>query len=78
MAQYIGGEVRSKNTVTHSPTYMAHSTLRKNDDRRAKRMKISEQEIGPRAASIQRILGYSKALKVVDAPPIGQILLLLN
>jgi hypothetical protein len=33
---------------------------------------------GPRPASIQAILGYSKALKVVDAPPVGEILLILN
>ena len=33
---------------------------------------------GPRAASIQLILGYSRALQVVDAPPIGTIEMILN
>ncbi|HRH70052.1 MAG TPA: hypothetical protein PLB89_11145 [Flavobacteriales bacterium] len=33
---------------------------------------------GPRASSIQFILGYSRALRVVDAPPIGQVDLILN
>lgn len=33
---------------------------------------------GPRQASIQAILGYSKALRVVDAPPVGRIDIILN
>ncbi len=33
---------------------------------------------GPRASTIQMILGYSKALRVVDAPPVGEIALILN
>ena len=33
---------------------------------------------GPRAASIQLILGYSRALQVVDAPPIGKVDVMLN
>ncbi len=33
---------------------------------------------GPREASIQLILGYSRALQVVDAPPIGQVDVILN
>jgi len=33
---------------------------------------------GPRPASIQLILGYSRALQVVDAPPVGQIDVILN
>jgi hypothetical protein len=33
---------------------------------------------GPRAATIQAILGYSKALRVVEAPPVGTITLVLN
>lgn len=35
-------------------------------------------ELGPRATSIQFILGYSRALKVVDAPPIGEVAIILN
>jgi len=38
----------------------------------------TEQLPGPRAASIQFILGYSKALRVVNAPSVGQIDLILN
>lgn len=37
-----------------------------------------DSQPGPRPASIQFILGYSKALRVVDAPPIGPIDLILN
>jgi hypothetical protein len=33
---------------------------------------------GPKASTIQAILGYSKALKVVEAPPVGTIALVLN
>ncbi|MBV6404944.1 MAG: hypothetical protein GFGODING_01706 [Flavobacteriales bacterium] len=33
---------------------------------------------GPRAATIQAILSYSKALAVVDAPPLGTVALVLN
>jgi len=35
-------------------------------------------EQGPRNSTIQFILGYSKALRVVDAPPVGEITLILN
>mgnify|MGYP007060372612 CR=1 FL=1 len=34
--------------------------------------------LGPKASTIQLILGYSKALQVVDAPPIGRLDLVLN
>jgi hypothetical protein len=37
-----------------------------------------ELQPGPRQASIQMILGYSKALRVVDAPPLGEVCLILN
>ncbi len=33
---------------------------------------------GPRAGTIQAILGYSRALRVVNAPPIGQVDIVLN
>lgn len=33
---------------------------------------------GPSNASIQFILGYSRALRVVDAPPIGKLDVILN
>lgn len=35
-------------------------------------------DLGPRPATLQAILGYSKAVQVVDAPPVGQIGLVLN
>jgi hypothetical protein len=56
---------------------MTHATLRKNGRRKPRKMQPA-LEPGPRNASIQFILGYSKALKVVDAPPIGHIDLILN
>jgi len=34
--------------------------------------------IGPRPATINAILNYSKALKVVKVPPIGQVDVVLN
>jgi len=34
--------------------------------------------LGPKASTIQAILGYSKALQVVDAPPLGKVNLMLN
>jgi hypothetical protein len=33
---------------------------------------------GPRTSTLQHILGYSKGLKVVNAPPVGPIDLILN
>jgi hypothetical protein len=57
---------------------MTNSTLRKNTRRRPKKTMTNELELGPRAASIQFILGYSRALKVVDAPPIGEVAIILN
>ncbi|MEZ4788436.1 MAG: hypothetical protein R2811_00280 [Flavobacteriales bacterium] len=38
----------------------------------------TELQPGPRAASIQLILGYSRALSVVNAPPVGQVDIILN
>ena len=33
---------------------------------------------GPRPETIHAILSYSKALKIVDVPPIGQVDVVLN
>lgn len=33
---------------------------------------------GPKASTIAAILGYSKALKVVQVPPVGQVDIILN
>ena len=57
---------------------MTNSTLRKNSRRRPKKTMSIDLQQGPRAASIQFILGYSRALRVVDAPPIGEVTLILN
>jgi hypothetical protein len=58
---------------------MTHSTLRKNSaSRRARKLMEKEVEYGPKTASIEMILGYSKALQVVNAPPVGQIAVILN
>ena len=35
-------------------------------------------DFGPKTATVQAILAYSKALKVVEVPPIGQVDILLN
>ncbi len=58
---------------------MTHSTLRsKYSRKRGPKPMRTETQPGPRAASIQFILGYSKALQVVDAPPIGKVDVILN
>ena len=64
--------------IQRNRIYMTHSTLRKNARRHTKKMNYSEIELGPRSASIRAILGYSKALKVVDVPPIGEVALIMN
>ncbi len=56
---------------------MANSTLRKKPRRENKPMTIDLQP-GPRDSSIRFILGYSKALRVVEAPPVGTIDIVLN
>jgi hypothetical protein len=56
---------------------MTHSTLRSNKQRRPNKTMTTEAS-GPRAATIQAILGYSRALRVVNAPPIGQVDIVLN
>ena len=57
---------------------MTNSTLRKKALRRARKPMTLDLQPGPREASIQLILGYSRALQVVDAPPLGQIDVVLN
>ncbi|HQV75034.1 MAG: hypothetical protein KBA60_05445 [Flavobacteriales bacterium] len=57
---------------------MANSTLRKKNTRNTGKPMITKPSMGPREASIQFILGYSRALRVVDAPPIGQVDIILN
>jgi hypothetical protein len=54
---------------------MTHTTPRKSSNRRSRKVETLR---GPRAATIEAILGYSKALQVVHAPPVGRLALLLN
>ena len=55
---------------------MRNTTLRK---RRFPRNLLNPGTLtGPRPETLQAILGYSKALKVVDAPPVGKIAIVLN
>lgn len=54
---------------------MTHSTLRKRSARRRSNMEVLQ---GPRPATISAILNFSKALKVVEVPPIGKLDIVLN
>ena len=54
---------------------MTHSTLRKRSVRRRPNMEVLQ---GPRRSTINSILNYSKALKVVELPPVGQVDIILN
>lgn len=53
---------------------MAHSTLRKHSRNRNEMPALS----GPRPSTLKAILNYSKALKVVKVPPVGQVDVVLN
>lgn len=57
---------------------MTNSTLGKKVLRRTRKPMSIELQPGPRDSSIQLILGYSRALQVVDAPPVGQVSVILN
>jgi hypothetical protein len=39
---------------------------------------ITDLTPGPRAATVKAILNYSKALKVVQLPPVGTVDIVLN
>lgn len=54
---------------------MAHSTLRRRTPRN--RFDVTLKP-GPRPATVNAILNYSKALRVVEVPPVGQIDVVLN
>lgn len=53
---------------------MAHSTLRKPSRNRSEMPSLA----GPRPSTLKAILSYSKALKVVKVPPVGQVDVVLN
>lgn len=53
---------------------MAHSTLRRPSRNRSEMTALA----GPKPATLKAILSYSKALKVVKLPPVGQVDVVLN
>jgi hypothetical protein len=55
---------------------MTHSTRRKNvlSTRRPDMRLLA----GPKSSTINAILNFSKALRVVDLPPVGQVDIILN
>jgi len=54
---------------------MANTTLRRKSPRNRP---MPTAALGPKESTIQLILGYSKAVQPVDAPPIGRLNLVLN
>lgn len=54
---------------------MTNSTLPKRSFRRRPNMQVTQ---GPRRSTINAILNFSKALNVVEVPPIGQVDIILN
>ncbi len=54
---------------------MANSTLRK---RTARKTTADMTSAGPRTSTINAILNFSKALNVVEAPPVGKVAIVLN
>ena len=75
--QYGGRPGVHDGTKPHNPVFMANSTLGRKVRRTRVPMSI-DLHPGPHATTIRAILSYSKALKVVDAPPVGEIALVLN
>lgn len=61
--------------VKPNPRHMTHSTLRKRSLRRRPNMEVLQ---GPRRTTIDAILNFSKALKVVEVPPVGKVDIILN
>jgi hypothetical protein len=58
---------------------MRNFTLRrKTSSPTSKKAMPDATKAGPSELSIRLILGYSKALRVVDAPPLGEVDLILN
>jgi hypothetical protein len=68
--QYAKAEARSSAKFHR----MAHSTLRKPSRNRSEMPSLA----GPRPSTLKAILNYSKALKVVKVPPVGQVDVVLN
>ena len=72
------GPALSKREVKPTPVYMTHSTLRKRAQRDRLRPMFPAQQFGPKASTLNAILSYSKALKVVEVPPVGAVDIVLN
>lgn len=70
------------NKAVHRPqtniSRMRNSTLRKRPTRDLRNLLNLDPHAGPRPETLQAILGYSKALRIVDAPPIGKVRIVLN
>lgn len=73
--QYGAAGCRSPSIQTTKIVSMTHSTPRAK--RRNRNMTIDLQP-GPRASTLRLILGYSRAVQAVEAPPIGEVRLVLN
>ena len=57
---------------------MRNSTLRKRPARDLRNLLKLDPHAGPRPETLQAILGYSKAVCIVDAPPLGKVAIVLN
>ena len=57
---------------------MKHKTLHRRSIRPIRQRHDHRLPQGPRATTLKTILDYSKALIVVDAPPLGKVDLVLN
>lgn len=57
---------------------MRHKTLPRYSSRPVRQRPDFRHPLGPRVSTLKTILDYSKALSVVDAPPIGKVDLILN
>lgn len=57
---------------------MRLSTLPRNSSRPRQRRLEHQPTPGPRHATLKKIMDYSRALRVVDAPPLGQVDVILN
>jgi hypothetical protein len=57
---------------------MRHKTLPRYSSRPIRQRPDLRTPPGPRASTLKTILDYSKALTVVDAPPLGKVDVILN
>ncbi|MFZ1686799.1 MAG: hypothetical protein WAU70_05235 [Flavobacteriales bacterium] len=57
---------------------MRNSTLRKRPARDLRNLLNLDPHAGPRPGTLRAILGYSKAVRIVDAPPLGEVVIVLN